>query len=239
LLNSRLHSLANRILPHFLLARLDPIQEIIEGEVKDAAEGMKDGHIALDAGAGEARHRSRFPPGCYVALDGGSGDPAWDYSKLDVLGDLEDLPLRAQSVGCVLCMVVLEHTRNPGRVLAEFGRILKEDGRLHLVVPLLWEEHQVPNDYFRFTRHGVKLLFEGLPFRLDTLEPMGGIFWVCARRCVNLLEHFQGGWRWFLFVLLMPLLGFLFPLILYSLDGIDGKKHFTLGFRIRATKERI
>jgi SAM-dependent methyltransferase len=237
MLDSRIRSLAQKLLPRFLLIRLDPIGETIDREVRDAAASMSGGMVALDAGAGEGRHGKYFLPGTYIALDRGTGDPAWDYSQLDVIGDLEDLPLLDQSVERILCNVVLEHTRDPGGVIAEFGRVLKDGGRLHLVVPFLWEEHQVPRDYFRFTRHGVQLLFEGLPFHLDVLEPMGGIFRLCARRCVNLLEYFQGGWRWLLFLPLAPILGFLLPLLLHCLDGMDSKKHFTLGFRIRATKE--
>lgn len=239
MLNSRIKSLAQKFLPHFLVSRLDPIEELIEREVRNAAAGINDKHIVLDAGAGEGRHREQFSTGRYIALDSGFGDPDWDYSKLDILGDLEHLPVREKSVDRVLCMVVLEHTRNPGRVIAEFGRVLKDGGRLHLIVPFLWEEHQGPNDFFRFTRHGVRLLFEGLPFRIDTLQPMGGIFWVCARRCINMLGHFQGGWRWIAFVILLPLFGLILPLILQSLDGMDRHKNFTLGFRVRATKEPI
>jgi SAM-dependent methyltransferase len=236
-LNRRLKSLAQRVLPRCLQNRLDPVQEIIESEVMAAAEALGEGGIALDAGAGESRHRRDFARGLYVALDAGSGDPAWDYSNLDVQGNLEDLPLGPSSVDCVLCMVVLEHTRDPRRVVAEFGRVLKPGGSLRMVVPFLWEEHQTPHDYFRFTRYGVRALFRDLPFRIDAVDPMGGFFWLSARRSVNLLGFFQKGWRWILFVLMAPLFGFLFPLILSFLDGLDKTKEFTLGFRVRATKE--
>jgi len=224
-------------MPRFLMARLDPVQEIIEAEVGAAAASLGDRDVVLDAGAGEARHRRNFQRGLYVALDSGTGDPAWDYSRLDVRGDLENLPLRSRTVERVLCMVVLEHTRNPRQVLCEFARVLKPGGSLHMVVPLLWEEHQAPHDYLRFTRYGVRLLLEGLPFRVELLEPMGGFFRVCARRSINLLSFFQRGWRWLLFVLLAPFFGLLLPLLLYYLDRLDRDREFTLGYRIRAIRE--
>ncbi len=223
-------------MPRFLIARLDPVQEIIEAEVGIAAAALRGDEIALDAGAGEARHRSRFPQGGYVALDAGTGDSSWDYSRIDVRGDLERLPVRSQSVNRILCMVVLEHTRDPRRVLGEFARVLKPGGTLHMVVPFLWEEHQAPHDYHRFTRYGVRLLMQDLPFRIDLLHPMGGFFRVCARRCVNLLGFFQQGWRWLLFVPMAPIFGLLLPLMLYYLDPLDRKQEFTLGYRIRATR---
>jgi SAM-dependent methyltransferase len=236
-LNPSLKKLARGILPDAVAGWLDPVEQIIDSEVRHAAARLLDGQIVLDAGAGEARHRSFFSRGRYVALDAGSGDPSWDYSSLDVLGDLENIPLRSDTVDSILCMVVLEHTRDPRRTLAEFGRVLKRGGALYLVVPFLWEEHQAPHDYFRFTRHGVRLLFEGLPFRVELLCPMGGFFRVCARRCVNLLGFFQRGWRWPVFLLLAPFFGFIFPVVLHFLDHLDESRDFSLGFQVRATKD--
>jgi len=238
LFHPRLKSLAEKALPHFLTARLDPVREIIESEVRTAAAAMAGNHVVLDAGAGEARHRRFFARGCYVALDSGTGDRAWDYSRLDIQGDLERLPLKPGTVDRVLCMVVLEHTRNPRQVLSEFVRVLKPGGVLHMVVPLLWEEHQAPHDYWRFTRYGVRLLADGLPLRIELLRPMGGFFRVCARRCISSLAFFQRGWRWFFFFLFLPLFGLLLPLLLYYMDPLDRGKEFTLGFLVRATRER-
>jgi SAM-dependent methyltransferase len=235
-LNSWLKALAERILPGFVVARLDPVQAMIESEVKQASTRLVEGQLVLDAGAGEARHRVHFKKGCYIALDAAYGDHAWDYSRLDVRGDLENIPLLHHSVDCVLCMVVLEHTKNPREVLLEFARVLKPGGTLVMVVPFLWEEHQAPHDYFRFTQYGVRCLFDAAPFRLDLVSPMGGFFWVCARRSVALLNYFQGGWRWILFALLAPFFGLIFPLILYSMDGLDKSKNYSLGFRVHATK---
>jgi SAM-dependent methyltransferase len=235
-LNPRLKILAERVLPRWIIARLDPIQDLIESEVRLVAETLKDGQVVLDAGAGEARHRQYFRRGQYVALDSGSGDSKWDYSRLDICGDLESIPMRSDSVDRILCMVVLEHTRNPGQVLSEFARVLKPEGELVMVVPFLWEEHQAPRDYFRFTQYGIGLLFESSPLHLTLTAPIGGFFRVCARRSVNLLSFFQGGWRWIVFCVLAPFFGLLFPLILYCMDGLDRSRHFSLAYRVRARK---
>ncbi len=239
MINPRLKSLAEKLLPRFLLSRLDPVQALIESEVMTAASRLADDQVALDAGAGEARHRRYFTRGRYLALDSGAGDPQWDYSRLDIRADLENLPFRASAVDTVLCMVVLEHTRSPRRVLAEFARVLKDGGSLYLVVPFLWEEHQAPHDYLRFTRYGIRMLMDGLPLRIELLRPMGGFFRVCARRCVSALGFFQQGWRWVLFVPLAPFLGLLLPLLLYYLDRLDRGQEFSLGWQVRATKAEI
>jgi SAM-dependent methyltransferase len=236
-LNSQLKALAEKVLPRRILVWLDPVQHMIESEVQQAAKQLGRGQIVLDAGAGEARHRRYFDRGLYIALDRGYGNAAWDYSGLDIRGDLGRIPLRNESVDCVLCMVVLEHTQNPKQVLHEFGRVLKKDGTLVMVVPFLWEEHQAPHDYFRFTRHGMRAIFEALPFQVDLIRPLGGFFWLCARRSIALLTFFQGGWRWIIFTVLAPFFGLLFPIILYFLDPLDKVQNYSLGFRIHATKK--
>jgi SAM-dependent methyltransferase len=235
-LNTRLKALVERILPKDILICLDPVQDLIDTEIKRVSDRLQDGQIVLDAGAGEARHKAYFKRGRYIALDAGHGDPDWDYSKLDVRGDLATIPLRDACVDCILCMVVLEHTRNPREVLLEFARVLKSGGTLIMVVPFLWEEHQIPHDYFRFTRYGVRCLFESSPFYLDLVNPIGGFFWLCARRAIGFLSFFQGGWRWLLFAVLAPLLGFLLPIILYFMDGLDNAKNYSLGFNVHATR---
>ena len=236
LLNPKVMTLAKRILPHRVLTWLDPFQAVIEREVLLAASRTASGQVVLDAGAGEARHRQYFKEGTYLALDFAQGEPAWDYSNLDLLGDLGSIPLQDASVDRVLCMVVLEHTRNPEKVLREFARVMKRGAGLHLIVPFLWEEHQAPHDYHRFTRYGVQLLFESLPFEIELSRPVGGFFWVLGRRCVNLLTFFQHRWRWPFFFILAPFFGVLFPVALYFLDRLDSDKSHTLGFLIRARR---
>ena len=236
ILSPRLKALVGRILPRGVTAWLDPVQNLIESEVRHAADRIKDGQVILDAGAGESRHKAHFKRGRYIALDTGYGDSSWDYSGLDVRGDLENIPLLQDSADCILCMVVLEHTRDPGQVVREFARVLKPGGSLLMVVPFLWEEHQIPHDYFRFTRYGVRRLFEPSPLRLDLVAPIGGFFWVCARRSIGLLSFFQGGWRWILFAFLAPFFGLMLPIIFYFMDGLDKEKNYSLGFQIRATK---
>ncbi|HVZ22548.1 MAG TPA: methyltransferase domain-containing protein [Vicinamibacterales bacterium] len=50
-------------------------------------------------------------------------------------GDGYALPFASESFELVLLVAVLEHTREPWRVLAEAGRVLKPGGRVIMVVP--------------------------------------------------------------------------------------------------------
>lgn len=237
MLNPRLKAFAEAVLPRFLLRALDPFEAAIRQAVETFASSLPAGVRVLDAGAGELRYAECFKPHRYVALDLAVGDVAWDYSRLDLLGDLEQLPLASATFDAAVNIVTLEHVRRPQQVLDELARVLKPGGRLLVVAPMEWEVHQAPHDYFRYTRHGLEHLLKTAGFTVRRLDPVGGYFWLMGRRSVNFLTFFQGGVGWLFFVLLAPIYGFLAPLVCYLLDRFDHKKDFTLGYVCEAVKE--
>ena len=170
-------------------------------------------------------------------MDTGLGDRTWDYSRLDAFADLESLPFKDSSFDRILCIVVLEHSSEPGRVIEEFGRVLAAGGTVHLVVPQMWEEHQRPHDYFRFTSNGIRYLMERAGFRVSRIEPVGGFFWMLGRRFIAVLSFAQRGWRWILFPLLAPAFGLVLPLCCYYLDFLDNDRTFTLGYICEGSRE--
>jgi SAM-dependent methyltransferase len=233
---SRLQRLATRYFPKFLLARLDPVEYVQSGQVEAFARSLPENAVVLDAGAGETRFRTHFSRQRYVALDNRVGDPGWDYSALDIVGDLGSLPLRDNSFDAVLLVVVLEHTSDPSRVLCELHRVLRPQGRLLLAVPMIWELHQLPNDYFRFTRYGLERLLSKAGFEITWLLPVGGYFWLMARYSFYFLKFWRGGIR----VVFLPLLavpfGFLIPLLCYYLDRLDRTGVYTQLYICEASK---
>ena len=207
----------------------------IEDAVAEFASGLPAGARVLDAGAGEAQYARHFAARRYCGVDLAVGDPAWDYSRLDAVADLAALPFREGAFDAAIHIVTLEHVREPGRVLAEIARVLAPGGRLLLVAPHEWEVHQAPHDYFRYTRHGLAYLLEKAGLAPLEVRPVGGYFRLLARRLLNGLQFFTGGWRWCWF---LPAAILLVPpaLILPYLDFLDRDHNFTLGYICTATK---
>jgi SAM-dependent methyltransferase len=193
--------------------------------------------VVLDGGAGEGRFRSLFAYARYIGLDSADGDRCWDYSGLDVVARLEELPLAENSCDRVLSIVVLEHTPDPQRVLVEFHRALRRGGTVHLAVPHMWEEHQRPHDYFRYTSAGIRLLLDRAGFTVLRIDPVGGFFWQLGRRLMGVLAFTQQGLGWILFPFLAPVFGLLLPLGCYYLDVLDQDRAYTLGYICEARKE--
>jgi len=238
-LDPRVKSAALRYLPSWVVARLDPVAHHLEQAVAEFARRRQPGETILDAGCGENRFRALFARCRCWGYDRGIGDARWDYGRIDIRGALEALAVRPAALDGAICLVVLEHLPHPDRFLAELSRALKPGGELLLAVPLLWEVHQRPHDYFRFTRPGIALLLEEAGFEIVRCEPMGGFFTLMARRSVNCLSFFQGSWKWPLFVLLAPWLGLVLPLLLPALDRLDSNRDFTLGYEVLARRQGI
>jgi SAM-dependent methyltransferase len=228
---------AKRLVPGALYKKLDPFEAEIQKFVRTVADDAPSGTRILDAGAGECRFKPLFAHTGYVGIDFAQGDPSWDYSKLDVVGRLEELPFPARTFDHVLSIVVLEHTPEPGRVIEEFQRVLKPGGMVHIIVPHMWEEHQRPYDFFRFTSSGIRYLLEVTGIRIRKIQPVGGFFWQLGRRLMGVLAFAQTGWRWLLFPILAPVFGLILPLCCYYLDALDQDRSDTLGFIIEGWKQ--
>jgi SAM-dependent methyltransferase len=136
-----------------------------------AAAATPAGARVLDAGAGLSPYRPLFAHCHYVTTD-------WESSphtaEVDVRASLDALPIQDESFDVVLNTQVLEHVQNPATVLAELCRVLIRGGRLWLTAPLVWELHEEPFDYFRFTRHGLDYLVTRAGFIDVEIEPMTG-----------------------------------------------------------------
>lgn len=85
--------------------------------------------------------------------------------KADIFADISKVPLDSNIADIVTSFYVLEHVENPQDVINEKYRILKEGGELFMLVPLYWEEHEQPHDYFRFTRYAIKYLMQKSGFK--------------------------------------------------------------------------
>lgn len=57
------------------------------------------------------------------------------------------------------CLSVMEHSKRPWLMAANIEKALKPSGTLHVEVPFNWWQHNYPDDYFRVTTSGLKVLF--------------------------------------------------------------------------------
>jgi hypothetical protein len=70
-------------------------------------------------------------------------------------------------------------------VLAELHRILATGGTLYLTVPLVWELHELPHDYYRYTPEGLRHLLETAGFSSVEVQPRNDCFTTLAQLMQN------------------------------------------------------
>lgn len=154
----------------------------------------------LDIGCGDRPYEELFWGRHYVGLDvSDSGRPA--HLKVpDVLYDGSRFPICSNTADGILCTQVLEHVRSPGGLVAEMARVLRPGGIAIVSAPFVFEEHETPYDFTRFTRYGLVQLFSERGFVLTevsntcgAIETLGQLASVHLSQTLRL--PFKGGGR--------------------------------------------
>jgi len=77
----------------------------------------------------------------------------------DIVADAHDLHMIADnSADGVFTSSVLEHVRDPWKVVAEMERILKPGGYVFISVPFMFPYHADPDDFWRMSYRGIDVL---------------------------------------------------------------------------------
>ena len=113
----------------------------------------------LDVGCGSMPYRSLFSVDEYIGLDIDS-DSSRDAGVADYFYEGNEFPFEDYSFDSILCNQVLEHVFNPDEFIGEVARVLKPGGKLLLSVPFVWDEHEQPYDYARYSSFGLRALLE-------------------------------------------------------------------------------
>lgn len=126
----------------------------------------------LDVGCGSKPYKDLLSPNKYIGLEIDTPE-ARRRATADVFYDGGKFPLENSSFDTILCNQVLEHVFNPDFFLSEIARVLKPGGRLLLTVPFVWDEHEQPYDYARYSSFGLRALLEKQGFNYIKHKKLG------------------------------------------------------------------
>lgn len=84
----------------------------------------------------------------------------------DYFYDGNEFPFDDGFFDSIIANEVFEHVFNPDQFLREMLRILKPRGLVLLTVPFVWDEHEQPYDYARYSSFGIKSLLEKHGFEI-------------------------------------------------------------------------
>lgn len=156
-----------KLLPHPTLVIVD--------QIKRTLEQLPQGAAILDVGAGGRRIVSSVTTFDAVA-----------HPEVDIVGDIHRMPIPDASYDCVFCTGTLEHVADPWGAIREIHRVTKPGGIVHIDVPFIQGFHADPNDYWRFTIEGLRLLCKSFT-ELESgvhIGPSCGLVWI-AREWAN------------------------------------------------------
>ena len=168
-----------------------------EGWLKIKLSNLESGISILDAGAGEAQYKTYCSHLKYTSQDiakyDGQGDghglqtKTRDYSEIDIISDIANIPLDNESFDAIMCIEVFEHLTNPLDALKEFNRILKSGGMLILTAPFNSLTHYAPYHFSTgFTKYFYEHHLKEFEFEIIELVENGSYFEYLAQEARRL-----------------------------------------------------
>jgi len=106
----------------------------------------------------------------------------------DIKKDFLKAPIDPKSYDTLLCTQVLEHTPEPQAFLDKINLVLKRGGVLILTVPFTGYLHEVPNDYYRYTRFGLRYMLQKSNFKIIYIKNEGNWISSIGQEIISYLE---------------------------------------------------
>ncbi len=209
------------------------INYIHDRQLVDFASSQLKGRL-LDIGCGTKPYYKLLKP--YVTEHIGVDHEATFHDKdnIDLFGTAYDIPAEDESFDSAICTAVLEHLEEPEQALRECFRVLKKKGTAIYSVPFIWHLHEEPRDFYRYSKYGLKYLFEKVGFEIVELKALSG-FWVTFGQLFvyNLYRFNRGPLR---YIPIIPVVGLLIQGLSYLLDRIDKSEQWTWMYMVVARK---
>lgn len=126
-----------------------------------------DGGILLDFGCGRKPYENFFNVDKYVGIDLDATGHDHRTSNVDVYYDGRKIPFEDEVFDIVFSSETFEHVFNFEEIIKEISRVLKTGGRLVFTCPFVWDEHEAPYDYARYTSFAIQSVLTENRFRME------------------------------------------------------------------------
>jgi SAM-dependent methyltransferase len=141
--------------------------------VKEISEHLRGGKL-LDFGCGRKPYEKLFKVDEYIGVDVETSGHDHSASQVDYYYDGKNIPFPNGHFDNIFSSEVIEHISNLDDIFLELNRILSPGGKIGLTCPFIWDEHEQPFDYYRYTSYGIKELLEKHGFEIILYKKSGG-----------------------------------------------------------------
>lgn len=150
----------NYLVRHHLLNKIKQFAPLLKGKM-------------LDLGCGSKPYKSLFNVSEYIGVDYDSPGHSHANEDIDVFYDGKTIPFENNYFDSVFCSEVFEHVFNLEELLPEVNRVMKTEGLILVTCPFAICEHEIPNDYARYTSFALKYMFEKNGFEVIDQQKSG------------------------------------------------------------------
>jgi SAM-dependent methyltransferase len=167
-LKNRARQLQRRVAfePGVLGLFLNPFYFARRGLLKHVRQlGVHISGRTLDVGCGTKPYTHLYHSSEYVGLEIDSSETR-AKGRADIFYDGHRFPFPDSFFDSIVANEVLEHVFNPDEFLLEIARVLKSGGMLLLTLPFVWDEHEQPFDYARYSSFGLKSILDRHGFEI-------------------------------------------------------------------------
>ena len=194
----------------------------------------------LDFGCGTKPYKKLFVNvEEYIGIDLKIEGREESHIYVDKFYDGKVIPYEDERFDSILCTEVLEHVFNIDELLKEFNRVLKKGGQALITTPFMWEEHEMPYDFARYTTPALEFLYKKNGFKIIHNFKTGNYIEVIFQFILNYIKNILPSNKYvrqiFLlpFIILINFLGSIFSLVLPK----DKTAYFNNVFLIEKTDD--
>jgi SAM-dependent methyltransferase len=209
------------------------VNALHDKQLRELAKKYLSGRL-IDIGCGSKPYQSIVSPyvSFHIGLD--HAESPHGLSKVELIGTAYEMPVTDSSFDCALCTSVLEHLEEPEHALRECKRVLRSGGIAIYSVPFIWQLHEEPRDFFRFSKYGLKHLFEKAGFEIVDIRAISGFWGTFGQMFVyNLYRLNRGPLRW---LHLIDAIALAIQAVAFVLDKIDRTEQWTSLYMVVARK---
>ena len=144
----------------------------------------------LDFGCGTKPYKKLFiNVDSYTGVDYKIEGREESQKTVDFFYDGKTIPFNDKEFDSILSTEVLEHVFNVEDILCEFNRVLKINGHALITTPFMWEEHEMPYDFARYTTPALEYLYQKHGFEIIHNHKTGNQIEVIFQFAINYFKN--------------------------------------------------
>jgi SAM-dependent methyltransferase len=150
----------------------------------------------LDFGCGQKPYKNLFHVDQYLGIDFENPGHSHQNEAIDVFYDGQTIPFADQHFDSIFTSEVFEHVFNLPDILKELNRVLKPGGLMLVTCPFSFCEHEIPNDFARYTSFGLTSLLSRNGFEIvEYIKTGNSIETLAQLRLVYIHQHISPWFR--------------------------------------------